>query len=611
MKRLISAVLITLLFAIPSTAEQTHETNVYWGDTHLHTGLSFDAWAFGTGGTPDLAYRYAKGQPVIHPILGNTVKIDTPLDFLIIADHAEVLGTIPRLFQGDAPEVEKSKTGQYLLEIAKNRTQEEFDKVYNTLNAVGSGTQNDSGLTPLDLLRDVHGENIRSAWVDSVKTADEHNQPGKFTAMIGWEWTSQPGGANLHRVIFMPDNAEKVSQFLPLSTLETDDPEKLWEWLDTQERTVGTEFLAIPHGSNISNGLMFSLKRKNGEPIDKVYAQTQSRFEPAIEITQIKGDSEAHPLFAPEDQFADYEPFNFLSTPDKTIPDPKAADYVRSGFRNGLILASTVGVNPYKMGMAAGTDSHVGISAVAEDDFAGKSGHDALPKKRSAPSGIGASVGWDMGAAGFTAVWAKENTRQAIFDAFRRKEIYASTGPRITLRFFGGFDLKPENADLNNMVRDGYSMGVPMGGDLDVQKADAGKAPAFTVAVTKAPNGANLDRVQIIKGWLKADGTTKEKIYDVALSDKRTDGNVAVGNTVNLEDGSYTNDIGDPALSAYWQDPDFDKSQMAFYYVRALEIPTPRYSLLDAIALGMDYKETGRPATIQERVYSSPIWYTP
>ncbi|MEP1933600.1 MAG: DUF3604 domain-containing protein, partial [Roseibium sp.] len=333
------------------------------------------------------------------------------------------------------------------------------------------------------------------------------------------------------------------------------------------------------------------------------------RYEPAIEVTQIKGDSEAHPLFAPDDQFADFETYNFLSSPEGLTPDPTTGDYVRSGLRNGLALEVKVGVNPYKMGMAAGTDSHVGIPAIEESSFAGKSGHDALPSKRAGPSGIGSATGWDMGAAGFTAVWAEENTRRAIFEAFRRKEIYASTGPRMRLRLFGGFNLLPEHADLQQFADSGYANGVPMGGDIVGISGE--NPPSFTVAAMKDPDGANLDRIQIIKGWVKQDGTTSEKVYDVALSGGRADGSVPVGNTVDLETARYTNSIGAAELSAYWSDPDFNADQLSFYYARVLEIPTPRYSLFDAIALGIDPADTGKPATLQERAYSSPIWYSP
>lgn len=581
------------------------DTQVYWGDTHLHTGLSFDAYTFGTVGRPDTAYRYAKGLPIIHPVTGTLIQTDRPLDFLIVADHAEGLGVVTRLLEGEAPDVAQTVAGQWVVNTGGEKTQHELDEVYQGLSLVASGIPNDTGLAPDDLIS-LHGENIRPAWIENIESADDHNDPGSFTALIGWEWTSQPQGANYHRVVFMAQDADVARQFLPFSSLESEDPEKLWEFLDLQERKTGAKFLAIPHGPNISAGLMFAKRNFAGDPMSAAYAQTQARFEPAIEVTQIKGDSETHALFSPDDQFADFETYSFLSVPTGDNPDPLRSSYVRTGLQNGLQLGAELGTNPFKMGMAAGTDSHTGLPTVEEAAFGGKSGHDSRPETRSGPSGIGASKGWDMGAAGFTAVWAEENSRRAIFDAFRRKEIYATTGPRMVVRFYGGKGFTAEDLD-GNVEETGNAKGVPMGGDL----GSMNNAPTFLVSALKDADGANLDRVQIIKGWLNKDGTTSEKVYDVALSDDRTDGAVLVGNTVDLATGAYTNDIGDPMLGAVWKDPDFDPSEAAFYYARVLEIPTPRYSLYDAIALGIDVSETNHPATIRERAYTSPIWYTP
>jgi hypothetical protein len=351
---------------------------------------------------------------------------------------------------------------------------------------------------------------------------------------------------------------------------------------------------------------MFPEVRLNGQPVDEAYAKQRMKWEKNVEITQIKGDSETHPALSPNDEFADFETYDFALTPDGTRPEPTMADYVRTGLMRGLELEKKLGTNPYKLGLIGSSDSHTGITAVEETNFAGKGQHDATPEQRPHPTGLGSSKGWDMGAAGWVGVWAESNTRQSIVDAFNRKEVYATTGPRISLRFFGGFDYTDADLGGNNMVQLGYDKGVPMGGDLN--NSD-GKAPTFMVAAMKDPDAANLDRIQIVKGWLGADGKAKEKVYDVALSDDRTDGSQKVGNTVNLATGKYTNTIGDAELSTLWTDPDFDASQSAFYYVRVLEIPTPRYSLLDAIKLGIDVKETNHPATIQERVYSSPIWY--
>jgi len=326
------------------------------------------------------------------------------------------------------------------------------------------------------------------------------------------------------------------------------------------------------------------------------------------EVTQIKGDSEAHPLFSPTDEFADYETYQFVLTAEGGTPDPTKADYVRSGLKRGLELHRKTGANPYKIGMIDSTDSHTGISGYEENNFAGKGQHDSRPELRPHYTGLGTSKGWDMGAAGIVGVWAQENNRQSLTDAFKRKEVYASTGPRIRLRFFGGFNFKARDARAKDIAEVGYKKGVTMGGDL---KPQGKKAPTFLIAASKDPVEANLDRIQIVKGWVASNGESHEKVYDVALSDGRKDGSVPVGNSVNLSTGAYTNDIGAPQLASVWQDPDYDPGQLAFYYARVLQIPTPRYSLLDSIALGIDPAETNRPATIQERVYSSPIWISP
>jgi len=584
-------------------------TRLYWGDTHLHTGNSFDVYLFGTpNSTPDTAYRFARGLPVISPTTGVRMQLTRPLDFLVVADHAEAMGAFPRLFGGDE-ELNATKTGKIFRELGGEQSNEELQAVYDLLVNAGSGIKNDRGLTAADIYKDLHaGEKRRSTWNAQIEAAERHNQPGVFTTLIGWEWSAQPKGGNLHRVVFTPQGADVAAKFLPFSTLESDDPEKLWAWLDEISGKTGAEFVAIPHNPNLSIGQMFAPTGQNGEPVDAGYAAKRMKWEPVVEVTQIKGDSETHPMLSPNDEFADYETYPFVLTPDGRTPDPTEADYLRSGLKRGLELERAVGANPFKVGMIGSTDSHTGMSAVEENNFAGKSQHDAEPAQRPHPTGLGSSKGWDMGAAGYVGVWATENSRQALVDAFKRKEVYATTGPRIRLRFFGGFDFVAADVQAPDIAAAGYGKGVPMGGDL---KAAGGKTPKFLVAASKDPNGANLDRIQVIKGWLGRDGKSREKIYDIALSDGRKDGSVAVGNTVDLETGRYTNSIGDAELLTVWSDPDFDGSQPAFYYARVLEIPTPRYSLLDSIALGQDWKSTNRPATIQERAYSSPIWYTP
>ncbi len=597
------------LIALINLASANDSNNLYWGDTHVHTSNSFDVYLFGTtASTPDTAYRFAKGLPVVNPTTKTRWQLAAPLDFLVIADHAEALGSVKRLFAGDDT-FTQTKTGKILTKIGAGQSEEGLQAVYELLVKVGSGAENQHGLSGKDLYIDMHGgEKRRTTWDANIEAADFHNQPGVFTAMIGWEWSAQPGGSNLHRVVITPQDRTISSQYLPFSQLESSDPEDLWAWLEQVSSKIGAEFLAIPHNSNVSIGKMFPLVGETGNDLDAEYAKARMKWEPVVEVTQIKGDSETHPLLSPTDEFADYETYPFVLTPEGLTPDPTNGDYIRSGLKRGLELENSTGANPYKMGMIGSTDSHTGLSAVEESNFAGKGQHDSRPELRSQFTGLGSSKGWDMGAAGYAAVWASENTRQAIFDAFKRKEVYASTGPRIVLRFFGGFKFKAKDAGARDIAAVGYKKGVPMGGDLH-QKGK--KPPSFLVVAAKDPNAANLDRIQIVKGWLNAAGGSEEKVYDAALSDGRSDGSQPVGNTVDLKTGQYTNTIGDVQLATVWTDPDFDPTQSAFYYARVLQIPTPRYSLLDAIALGIDPKETNRPATIQERVYSSPIWYTP
>ena len=601
--------------AIASPATQAAETKLYWGDTHLHTSYSFDVYLFGTfTATPDTAYRFARGLPVVSPVTQTRWQLSRPLDFLVVADHAEALGSIMKLYSGD-PAFTETRSGRMMLEVGGSRRPEDMLKAYQVLQGTGSGLANPYGLTMKDFYADLHGgEKRRTAWNEVIDAAERYNQPGVFTALIGWEWSAQPGGGNLHRVVFTPQGGEVASRFLPFSFLESGDPEDLWRWLGETSKRTGADFVAIPHNANLSDGRMFPLARANGAPIDAAYAMARQQWEPVVEVTQIKGDSETHPRLSPTDEFADYETYGFVMTPENRIANANEADYVRTGLKRGLALEARVGTNPYKLGMIGSSDSHTGMSAVEESSFAGKNNHDAFPGTRAELAGLGAAKGWDMGAAGFVGVWATENTRRGLFDAFRRREVYASTGPRITLRFFGGYDFGAADLKAKDLAVHGYRKGVPMGGDLAAHPGR--KAPTFLVAALKDPQGANLDRVQVVKGWLDADGSTRERVYDVAVSGGRRIGpdgrcTTPVGNTVDLATGRYLNNIGTPELHTAWRDPDFDPAQRAFYYARVLEIPTPRYSLLDSIALGKRWEDTGRPATIQERAYGSPIWYTP
>ena len=612
----------------PASTSGGANNNLYWGDTHLHTSYSPDAYLMqNRSADPDTAYRYAKGYPVVHPYHKARIQIGTPLDFLVVSDHGEFMGVIPMLMQGD-PRVANTDTGRQFNELASaGREMEAFASLIAQVN----------GVVPPD--PNLHNPEINaSVWGEIMAAADRNNDPGNFTAFMGWEWSSTPQGQNLHRVVVMKGTKANGEKFIPYTSLDSFDPEDLWAWLEKTSAESGADFLAIPHNSNISGGLMFPLVDSNGEGVNQAYSKMRMRWEPIVEVTQIKGDSETHPRLSPNDEFADYETYEHLiavegveapsmfsdvflgslSEEDRAVikSDEKRivenGDYARTALLRGLVLDGRDRGNPYKFGMIGSTDSHSSMASAEEDNFHGKLALDSTPGTKSEEV-IPGALGWDMGAAGLAAVWAPENTRDAIFDAMKRKEVYATTGPRIELRFFGGFDYEASDAAINNLAEAGYSKGVPMGGDLSA--APDGKAPTFLIRAVKDPVGGNLDRIQVIKGWLDDEGMPQEKVFDVALADGRVAGSNGkvppVGNTVDVSTGNYTNSIGDPELTVVWSDPEFDAAKASFYYVRVLQIPTPRHTLFDAIALGIPVEETGHPATIQERAYSSPIWYTP
>lgn len=592
-------------YATPS-ALKAEPSQVFWGDTHLHTSYSPDAYFFGNQtADPDTAYRYAKGLPVVHPYHRSKIRIGTPLDFLVVADHAEMMGVPLRLFRGDE-KLTATATGKRFMQMMNaGKNQEAF---FEFLTAINKNQ-------PFD---DLNGDDIRrSAWSDTVAITERHNEPGRFTSFIGWEWTSTPSGKNLHRVIFMPQGGDVAGKFIPFSSFDSDKPEDLWAWLEQTSSSAGASFVAIPHNSNISGGLMFNDVDSEGRPITAEYARTRIRWEPVIEVTQIKGDSETDPILSPTDEFADFEPFRHAIDTEAVKESAESTvnpgDFARAALKRGLEIEAKVGVNPYKFGLIGSTDSHTGMSSSEENNFHGKTAFDSTPANTFATYLEIKGFGSDMSAAGIAGVWAEANNRDALFEAFRRKEVYASTGPRIRVRFFGGWGFGKDDAASKDLAEIGYKKGVPMGGDLT--KAPEGKAPRFLVYAIKDPVGANLDRIQIVKGWLDQNGTAQEKVHNIAWSHDRElaeNGTLRpVGNSVDLETGAYTNEIGDAQLSTVWRDPDFDPSVRAFYYVRVLQIPTPRHTLYDAIALGMDPKDTGHPSTIQERAYSSPIWYTP
>lgn len=453
----------------------------------------------------------------------------------------------------------------------------------------------------------------RTMWQEAIRIADDHNDPGTFTTLIGWEWSSIPAGANLHRVVFTSADASVASQFQPFSSVQSRYPEDLWAWLEETSARTGAEFVAIPHNSNISKGRMFAETTLRGDAYTEEKARTRAKWESVVEATQFKGDSETHPDLSPNDEFADFELYPHYIQNDPPPYEAKPGDYVRTALLRGLAIEEQIGFNPYQFGLIGSTDAHTGIASAEENNFWGKFPRDSIPaeKTRGWRDDQG-PTGWSMSASGLAAVWANENTREEILDAFRRREVYATTGPRMAVRVFGGWDFEAE--DLGPDLADaGHARGVPMGGELP--PAPGGSAPRFLVQALKDPKSAHLDRIQIIKGWIDANGETHEHIFDVAGGGSRTrdeNGRLsAVGNTVDLATGRYTNDIGTTDLTAIWEDPDFDPEQSAFYYVRVLEIPTPRHSLLDALALGLDPSETGAAPVLQERAYTSPIWYRP
>jgi hypothetical protein len=584
----------------PPVRENT--TQLLWGDTHLHTTLSADAYTADVRVTPVQAYEFARGRTVTADN-GMPVKLKRPLDFLVITDHSDYLGIYRRLAAGD-PQLKDWPVGQRWAEYLK------------TGQTVKLGSEFAEAIQQGDPAYDAPSQMIASIWEDVTKRAERYNEPGIFSAIIGYEWTSMITGDNLHRVVLYKDGAEKANQMLPFTARESTDPQDLWQALASYEEKTGGDILAVAHNGNVSNGRMFSPTQVNGEPIDGKYAAERSRWEPVYEVTQVKGDGETHPYLSPGDEFADFETWdqgNIMLSQEKK-PEMLQYEYARSALQEGLRHEANLGLNPFKFGMIGSTDSHTGFSTAEEDNFFGK-----FVESEPAPDRVTNKMAgqlqesWQLGASGLAAVWAPENTREAIFEAMERREVYATTGPRIKVRFFGGWEFDQQDIERADYARVGYDKGVPMGGDLT--KTDDAAAPTFLIVAARDPDGANLDRVQVIKGWLDADGKTHEKIYDVALADgRRVDpetGDVQpVGNTVDLAKASYTNTIGDPELATVWRDPDFDPDQRAFYYVRVLQIPTPRWTAYDANYFDRDMPDR-IPMVVQDRAYTSPIWYTP
>jgi hypothetical protein len=594
-------------------AGRNFPTRPLFGDTHLHTSFSMDAGAFGCRLGPRDAYRFARGEEITASS-GQPAKLSRPLDFLVVADHSDGFGFFPQLMSGD-PELLATPQGR--------KWYDQIQSGHGAEAAMDIIVSFGEGRLPKGF--PVPGTRAyRSAWQETIAAAEAFNDPGRFTAFIGYEWTSNTGGNNLHRNILFRENGAKASLVEPFTTqapLGSDNPEDLWKWMAATEEKTGSEVLAIAHNGNLSNGLMFPIVEAFGKKIDRAYAATRTKWERLYEVTQTKGTGEAHPYLSPNDEFANFEIWD-KGNLDGSEPKAKAMlelEYARSAYKNGLKLESLLGANPYKFGLVGSSDAHTGLAAMEEDNFFGKTTPQEPSPERLSKTFIknpktGVTVmDWEVSASGYAAVWATENTRAAIFDAMQRRETYATTGPRMVVRFFGGWDFEPADATDRMPARIGYAKGVPMGGELS--DAPAGKSPAFLVAALKDPIGANLDRIQIIKGWLDKDGKTQERIYDVAVSGGRkidADGRckAAVGSSVDVANATWTNTIGAPELIAVWKDPAFDPKQRAFYYARVIEIPTPRWTAYDAKRF--DVKPLpGTTMTLQERAYTSPIWYTP
>jgi len=595
-------------------AGRNFPTRVFWGDTHLHTGMSMDAGAFGARLGPEDAYRFARGEELTSST-GQQVKLRQPLDFLVVADHSDNMGFFPRLYAGD-PEMLADPTGKRWYGMIQEGGQ---TAVKVAIEVIIAFSQNSF---PPALESRPGTAAYRSAWDETIDAAEKYNDPGEFTAFIGYEWTSNTGGNNLHRVVIYRDDGHRAGVMEPYTTLKpegSDNPRDLWDWMQIYQDRTGGRLLAIAHNGNLSNGIMFPIVDSfSGDPLDLEYAETRARWEPLYEATQIKGDGETHPYLSPTDEFADYETWDQgnLDLSAAKQDDMLQYEYARSGLQVGLQLEQELGVNPYKFGMIGSTDSHTGLATADEDNFFGKhSGAEPGPQRWEHPMaelGDKKYEGWSMTSSGYAAVWATENTREAIFDAMRRKETYATTGPRMLVRFFGGWDFEAADAQHRLPADIGYTKGVPMGGDL--RGAPDGTAPSFLVAALKDPFSGNLDRIQIIKGWLDADGERQEKVYDVVWSGDRApgaDGKLpSVGNTVDVANATWTNTIGAPELITVWQDPDFDPELRAVYYARVLEIPTPRWTAYEAKFYNITMAPEV-PMITRERAYTSPIWYTP
>ncbi len=587
-------------------------TKLLWGDTHLHTSNSIDAFGFGVKLGPEEALRFARGEEVTST-WGIKAKLDRPLDFLVIADHSGGLGATKALY--DAPRMMIKDPLLLRWHDEMHKGPEGMQRVTSELIAM-AGEGKLGSIFPPEQSR----KNAQKIWQSHTGIVERYNEPGKFTAFMGFEYTLMPNGDNLHRVVMFRDGKMRADQVLPYDPgADNKEPvDKLWDYMDGYEKNTGGKMLAIPHNSNLSNGLMFEMVGPGGGPMTADYARRRAAREPVVEITQIKGDSEAHPFLSPNDEFASFGKAGWdignLTMQNAKKPNMFAGEYIREALKRGLAIEAKTGVNPYKFGVIGSTDSHTSLATGDEDNFFGKhSGNEPNAERATSAQNLGTRqgrFGWHYLAGGYAAVWATNNSRAAIFDAMMRREIYATTGPRMQVRVFGGWDFSDKDW-TGDWVKTGYARGVPMGTDL---KGGTGK-PSFLISALKDPEGANLDRVQVVKGWVDASGKLQERVFDVVWSspDKRSlaGGKLTpVGDTVDIAKASYTNSIGAPELRTVWADPEFNSAQRAFYYVRVLEIPTPRWVLFDALRYGAKLA-AGTQMKDQERAYTSPIWYNP
>ena len=616
---LMSASLIATAVQADTTTKQgyvpvSHPVQVFWGDTHLHTTNSLDARVLGVTLDTSDAYRFARGDAVV-TTTGITARLARPLDFLVVSDHSDAMGVVDQMISGH-PELMKDPELRAL--------QEELSKG-------GPISPKAVGVIIAVLIDDYDGplinkEVMRSVWEKYVDTADYYNEPGRFTAMIGYEWTPTQSGDKLHRNVLYRGDAKTARQLMPFTSNESRNPQDLWRWMERYEQETGGQVLALAHNGNLSNGKMFPVETNpnTGNAIDAEYVRERARWEPLFEVTQIKGDSESHPYLSPTDEFADFEVWDRgnASMAIRKTPDMLKYEYAREALKNGLKLKKQLGVNPYQFGMVGSTDSHTGLSTADETYFFGK-----FPKDEPNPGRADAPMvhsdtpdnwqTWEMSSSGFAAVWARENTRASIWDAMKRREVYATTGPRMTVRFFGGWGFSKQDAISSELAVIGYAKGVPMGGTINAREhGKTTEAPGFLIAAMKDPLSGNLDRIQIVKGWLDAKGETQEKIFEVVWGDAHrrninSEGRLpAIGNTVSVAEASWTNSIGDGQLAGFWQDPEFDATEPAVYYARVIEIPTPRWTAFDIKRMGDKMPEETK-LVIQERAYTSPIWYSP